>query len=156
MRAVIPIYLINDCKSLSTAPKRKYERTTFAGVITMVMKFDSEVLLFLDDCRNPSDCAKYMHLRNIDNSIYLRNWTIVRSYNEFVEWIKQHGLPAVISFDHDLDDSLSGMDCAKWLVDYCLNNGKLLPKYAVHSANPPGAENIEGLFKSFENLTVKK
>ena len=110
----------------------------------------SEVLLFLDDCRNPSDCAKYMQLRNIDTTIYLKNWVIVRSYAKFVDWIEQYGLPEVISFDHDLGSDLSGMDCAKWLINYCLDNCKSLPLYAVHSANPPGAANIEGLFRAFQ------
>ena len=64
-----------------------------------------------------------------------------------------------ISFDHDLADVVelkeelpieqwfdlennkeyTGMDCAKWLVNYCLDNNKPLSKYAVHSANPAGA-----------------
>ncbi|MEI8205105.1 MAG: cyclic-phosphate processing receiver domain-containing protein [Bacteroidota bacterium] len=114
------------------------------------MNADNTVFLFLDDCRIPSDSAKYMRQRNIDSSIYLKNWIIVRSYNEFVEWIEQNGLPDVISFDHDLGNDLSGMDCAKWLINYCLDNCKSLPLYAVHSANPPGAANIEGLFKSFQ------
>jgi hypothetical protein len=52
----------------------------------------------------------------------------VRSYNEFVAWIETNGLPDFISFDHDLGlpkkqtEELNGMSCAKWLVNYCLDN----------------------------------
>lgn len=46
----------------------------------------------------------------------------VRSYAEFVTYIFQNGLPDFISFDHDLGMEESGFDCAKWLVNYCLDN----------------------------------
>ena len=42
-------------------------------------------------------------------------------------------------------ETKSGYDCAKWLVDYCLDNGITIPNFGVHSANPVGAENIRGL-----------
>lgn len=128
------------------------------------------VLLFLDDYRMPIDCASYMYRKKVDCRIYHKEWNIVRSYTQFVDWITKNGLPEFISFDHDLADiyesgdieglkgsewfdldgrEYTGMDCAKWLVEYCMDNKKILPKYAVHSANPAGAENIEGLFLSF-------
>lgn len=86
------------------------------------------------------------------------------------------GLPDAISFDHDLADShytpeyfwdnyeeskkyqewnsknhteKTGMDCAKWLVDYCMDNKKMLPEIFVHSANPVGADNIKGLLYNY-------
>lgn len=139
------------------------ETTPFGNVLLPA------VLLFLDDYRMPIDCASYMYRKNVDCRIYHKEWSIVRSYWQFVKWIKKNGLPDFISFDHDLADVVelkeelpieqwfdlennkeyTGMDCAKWLVNYCLDNDKPLPKYAVHSANPAGAENIEGLFQSF-------
>lgn len=82
------------------------------------------------------------------------------------------GLPDAICFDHDLGDCVeldarerglskkearklkqqekTGMDCAKWLVDYCIDNKLKLPKWNVQSANPCGKENIISLLKSFE------
>lgn len=42
------------------------------------------------------------------------------------------------------------MDCAKWLVDYCIDNKERLPKIFVHSANPVGADNILGLLNNFK------
>ena len=97
------------------------------------------------------------------NKLFLEeDWSIVRDYKEFANWISFHGLPDLISFDHDLADihyevdfkdweftadqlgvEETGLDCAKWLVDYCLDNGLKLPQYIVHSANPAGRKNIQ-------------
>jgi len=118
--------------------------------------------LFLDDNRIPKDVFKYS-----GDSDYIRlRWTIVRSYNEFVSTIKKKGLPSLASFDHDLADThtkyffdnggyanppdpskanfteKTGMDCAKWIVEFCMDNNLKLPKYKVHSKNPCGRENI--------------
>ena len=95
----------------------------------------------------------------------------VKSYFEFTTWIEKNGLPDAICFDHDLgkDESIervkrglskrqarilkketkSGMDCAKWLVEYCIDNKLSLPKYSIQSANPVGKENIDSLLKNF-------
>lgn len=126
--------------------------------------------LFLDDERNPVDCAKFMYNRGVDCRIYHEEWTIVRSYGQFVDWIHKNGLPDLISFDHDLGDVLqlkidlpieqwfdleekrefTGMDCAKWLVNYCMDNNCSLPEYIVHSWNVSGCDNIKGLLIGFE------
>jgi len=127
--------------------------------------------LFLDDLRVPLDCPKahYMVYRKIDLKIYNEDWVIVRSHGQFVKWIQENGLPDLISFDHDLgDDSnlkgilpieewfdlennreYTGMDSAKWLVNYCMDNDLKLPEFVVHSANPAGYENINGLLDSY-------
>lgn len=87
--------------------------------------------LYLDDIRQPRT---------------QRDWVIVRSFDEFVRYILEHGTPEYISFDHDLgEDVPSGMDCAKWLVE-----NDIVPKgYNVHSANPVGAANIDGLMRQW-------
>jgi len=59
----------------------------------------------------------------------------VRSYSEYVIFITQ-----------------SGFDCAKWLVNYCLDNGKPIPKFVVHSQNPVGKQNIESLLNNFNKI----
>lgn len=76
----------------------------------------------------------------------------VRSYADFVAYITQKGLPNFISFDHDLGLQESGFDCAKWLVNYCLDNGKPTPKFLVHSQNPVGKQNIEALLLNFNKV----
>ena len=74
----------------------------------------------------------------------------VRSYTEFITYITDSGLPDFISFDHDLGLEESGYDCAKWLVNYCLDNNFRLPKFDVHSQNPVGKENILSLLQNFK------
>ncbi len=127
--------------------------------------------LFLDDIRYPIDCASYMYRDGVDCKIYHEEWVIVRSYKKFVEHITKHGLPDLISFDHDLADisynpelhqetvvwhEKTGMDCAGWLVNYCLDNNLKLPRFHVHSANPAGKENIIGLLDGFNKAQDKE
>ncbi len=107
-------------------------------------------LLWLDDIRNPIE-DDWLSFSPIEQPFEV---TWVKSYYEFVEWVKENGLPDAICFDHDLGDNReeeikSGMDCAKWLVEYCLDNNLKLPKWNIQSANPAGKDNINGLFLSF-------
>jgi hypothetical protein len=116
--------------------------------------------LFLDDIRQPMDACYIV----TDPKIYWdKEWDVVKNYLEFCNWIKRNGLPDIVSFDHDLADihyeidfndwndltadqlgvEETGLDCAKWLVDYCQDNGFKLPEYRVHSANPVGRKNIQ-------------
>ena len=60
--------------------------------------------LFLDDWRVPTDCAQYMWQRKVDCRIFHKEWDIVRSHGQFVDWIEKNGIPDVVSFDYDLDD----------------------------------------------------
>ena len=76
----------------------------------------------------------------------------VYSYKEFVAYLERKGLPDFISFDHDLGEDLSGYDCAKYLVAYCLEHQFPLPDYQVHSQNPIGKENIERLLENFKKF----
>lgn len=128
------------------------------------------IYLFLDDYRVPTDCAQYMYRKGIDCRLYHQDWIIVRSYIDFVEYINNNGLPDLISFDHDLADDFTlrenldvnkwfnvlenreytGMDAAKWLINYCIDNNLKLPQYIVHSSNPSGYENIKGLLDNFK------
>jgi hypothetical protein len=129
--------------------------------------------LFLDDVRNPVHCISYMHLRiGRRNPIYLENdWVICRNYKSFVNTIEEMGLPDFISFDHDLADEhyitvsesgsieyesyieKTGYECAKWLVNYCLDHKLQIPDYTVHSDNPVGASNIMSYLKGAEKWT---
>jgi hypothetical protein len=105
--------------------------------------------LYLDDIRIPKT----------------EGWDIVRTYEDFVEWIEKNGLPEEVSFDHDLAEisydpttqtesfkyyEKTGYDAAKWLCDYCWTNGLPIPKWNVHSANPVGRDNIKQLMENFE------
>jgi len=89
--------------------------------------------IYLDDVRTPVN----------------PEWVVVRSYDEFVEKVRELGFEniEVISLDHDLGDTAmseyfnnvspnytldysnieekTGMDCTKWLVDYYYDNYNL-------------------------------
>lgn len=134
-------------------------------------------LIWLDDERNPhlNNWLVYSPIEQPYDIIWLK------SYDEFVDHILQNGLPNAICFDHDLglkidsnseltfydghissfsllpydDNSKTGYDCAKWLVEYCLDNNLDLPLYSIQSMNPVGKKNIDGLLKNFINNANK-
>ncbi len=121
--------------------------------------------LYLDDERTPT--------------VTLPNaypWDVVRNYNEFVAYIEANGVPDLISFDHDLayehiNDYVTqvglkgfqhpnydeykektGLDCAKWLAEYCQKNNARLKSVSVHSHNPVGADNIQSFINGFKKF----
>jgi hypothetical protein len=79
---------------------------------------------------------------------------VVRSFDEFVAYIKSKGLPDFISFDNDLGldaaDNVApdGYACAKWLV-YESELDLTHLQFKVHSANPVAAEQIRGLLSNY-------
>ena len=120
--------------------------------------------IFLDDVRRPSST------QHVELPLY--EWTIVRSYDEFIRTINSRGLPGFITFDHDLaiehyPKTLNEMDiqhkidytsmlnktgyhCALWLIDYCMMKGLRLPRFMVHSMNPAGKQNIIQVLNEFK------
>lgn len=120
---------------------------------------------FIDDDEEKGSWLTFSPIAQPFETIWAKN------YDEFVSWIKTNGLPDAICFDHDLGMDVAlkarakgmskrksrelkqhektGYDCAKWLVEYCLDNKLALPKWNIQSANPVGKANIEGLFGSF-------
>lgn len=135
----------------------------------------SDKYLFLDDVRMPYEVGNYIYPVRLRPMYRQKSWKIVRDYEEFVEYIEKNGLPDVVSFDHDLADShyapehlwtdyekskewqdnqihteKTGYDCAKWLVDYCIENNINLPDYYCHSMNPVGKDKILNLLNQYE------
>jgi hypothetical protein len=124
-----------------------------------------DTLLWIDDLRDPLE-GDWLVFSPIPHP-YKVHW--VKSYGEFIGWIEENGLPTGIAFDHDLADNFSlredseigdwydldnnkeytGYDCAKYVVDYCLDNDVPLPKFNSHSANSVGKENILKLLTNF-------
>jgi len=125
--------------------------------------------LFLDDIRTPKSTFEFTN-----NPIYKTKWVIVRSYDEFVSYIIENGMPELISFDHDLADmhcimtdmitdddydimeGKTGYHCAKWLINYCMDNNVSPPDYLVHSMNPIGASNIRYLIDNYKRFLKKQ
>ena len=120
--------------------------------------------LFLDDNRIPTHVTWVDFPRD-------QHYSVVRNYQEFVDLITLRGLPKFVCYDHDLSDchyghglsgddipydsytEKTGYDCAKWIVDYCMNKGIKHPSYVVHSMNPVGKLNIESYIESY-NKTI--
>jgi hypothetical protein len=137
--------------------------------------------LFLDDIRFPKDA--WIYPRRDDKKQIISgkslekisgipngNWDIVRTYDQFVDYIEKNGIPDVISFDHDLSDEMmryyyvvtsktgiidyddittkSGKHCAEYLIDKWNESGRIkTPTCYVHSANQWGAKNIKEVLK---------
>ena len=122
--------------------------------------------LFLDDFRIPGDAFNYTK----DKDYLSFDWIVVNSYDAFVDVISANfesgDLPGIISFDHDLSDDhyshltagipydtfteKTGYHCAKWFIDFCLdNNIKEKVNFKVHSMNPAGRDNIRSILANF-------
>tara|TARA_Y100000310_G_scaffold141069_1_gene140476 strand:- start:840 stop:1184 length:345 start_codon:yes stop_codon:yes gene_type:complete len=92
--------------------------------------------MFIDDLREPA--------KRFD--------VIARSSNEAIKTVKKKGVPTYISFDHDLGGDDTAMKFINWLIDAVLDGEiQWSPRFrfAVHSANPVGARNIEGKMNNF-------
>ncbi|MEO5787602.1 YqiA/YcfP family alpha/beta fold hydrolase [Gelidibacter sp.] len=101
--------------------------------------------LFLDDLRS---------IVMVYDKTFESEFDIVRTYDDFVDYIMKNGLPEFISFDNDLglDDNgklaPDGLAAAKWLVYESGLDLRTL-QYKVHSANPVAAEQIRGLLGNY-------
>jgi hypothetical protein len=117
-----------------------------------------KTILWLDDIRDPFVIKEWIYTIQYLKEEYLEiedescevQW--LKTQIEFEKYIKENGLPDLISFDNDLGiGNGEGYDCAKWLVEYCMDNNVQLPKWFIHSANPVAKENIKNLLINFEN-----
>lgn len=117
-----------------------------------------KTILWLDDFRDPYTgkfSVEVLYLKEeylgIEQNTEKCKVYWVRTQTEFEKYIKENGLPNLISFDDDLGiGNGEGYDCAKWLVEYCMDNNKELPKWYIHSANPVARKNIKNLLYNFE------
>ena len=101
--------------------------------------------LFLDDIRT---------IEMVYDKSEINKYDIVRTYDEFTEYIEKNGLPNFISFDNDLglndkgEVAPDGLAAAKWLV-YKSGLNLVNLKFKVHSANPVASEQIKGLLNNY-------
>ena len=159
---------------------KNYDEINSPAAEEFLQRQRSVKFLWLDDIRNPfipSYIDQYVQLTKFYNLKKVHNVEIVwvRSYLEMQEWIIQNGLPDYISFDHDLADEhytppkywvdyqaskqyqdaqdykeKTGLDCAKYIIDYCIDYNRPLPQYFCHSANPVGSDNILSMLSNFK------
>lgn len=90
--------------------------------------------MFIDDVRKPPQ----------------GEWVVVRSSNEALTYIQNNGMPAFISFDHDLGGDDTTIVFLRKLVDVVWNGNDAPPAYEVHSANPVGSKNIIAFMESWK------
>lgn len=90
-----------------------------------------------------------------------RHWVIARDWHEVMMMLRIHGMPGYISFDHDLgEDTHTGHDIAKFLIELDMgSDGQyVIPDdfdFYVHSQNPVGRDNIEGLLRNYLRFREK-
>jgi len=120
--------------------------------------------LYLDDVREPFQSANYCQNKNYSE----KKWHIVRTYQEFKDYITTMGIPEVVSFDYDLtlesyvntatdEDKIheyeSGYDCLQYLIEACRQQKRQLPSCLIHSMNPVGRKKLyELIFEGRELL----
>lgn len=80
------------------------------------------------------------------------SWDLAVNFDDFKSYIREYGVPELISFDHDLGPGKTGYDCAKWLVDQHL----AINEFEVHSMNPVGRDNIINLLTWWKNIYGKR
>lgn len=112
--------------------------------------------VFLDDKRKDATIVHNNH-RGLGIGVgRANNWVIARDYFQFIEILKSNfDQIDFISFDHDIssydmdEKELTGKDAAQFLIDYCMDNGKKLPDWFVHSDNTGGNRNIRQLLTNY-------
>lgn len=107
--------------------------------------------IFLDDERTPSDVTWVLYPSPV-------SWQVVNNAADFFEAVKRMGdavTDCEFSFDHDIQsytpsgNELTGYDCVKFLVDYCMDNQYPLPANVhFHTQNPVGKENMKRYYEN--------
>lgn len=100
--------------------------------------------LYLDDIRNPSDTWSH-EVAELAPS----EWTVARSTEEAKALVIARGMPTKMSLDHDLGDTDYVMIFLRWLTNEYWDEIAEIPWYAIHSANPVGAKNIQAFMDSW-------
>ena len=116
------------------------------------LRFTPKKHLFLDDIRDP---------QHVYPAPLCKDFAVVRSVEAFKQHLLRFGLPEFISFDNDLgladngQVALDGYAAAKWLVyESGIDLSEL--QFAVHSANPIAAEQIQGLLDNYLTFIKNK
>ena len=126
----------------------------------------------MDDNFTPIDIANLTPVEKDRHRYRSYNWIIVKTFDEFVNIVKEKGIPSIVSFDHDLapehwdfiysdenwlksDDAITvdydsfiiktGYHAAEWLLEYCASLNIDTPICFVHSQNSVGKKNIQNL-----------
>jgi hypothetical protein len=112
-------------------------------------------ILWIDDMRDPNSKNWKEYLAYVAEEFLgvplnecVVNW--VKNKNEFIQHLIVEAWPDLICFDHDLGLGPTGYDCAKYLVDMCMETGNPLPEFTSQSSNPVGREDIICLLENYK------
>jgi len=104
--------------------------------------------LFIDDERMPQDVTW-----GSPEFYSTFPWTIARNMKQVQSLTDMYGFPNFVSFDHDLgDNEPTGKDIANWMIEGDMDCTHRIPddfQFYVHSRNPVGKANIEGLLNNY-------
>lgn len=98
----------------------------------------NKMKIWIDDVRTPPEDV----------------WQWAKTYSDgiaLIDYAVLHGLQIdTISFDHDLGEEKTGYDIALYLAEKVWWERIPKPKHAfVHSANPPGRDNIQSVINRY-------
>lgn len=112
-----------------------------------------------DDVRDPKITVenptwrKRMDLpSSVPDTSEFGEWVLARNADAAITLIEERGMPAFISFDHDLRDGKDGIAVAHWLTTRDMDGDIVIPKdfrFEVHSGNRTGRENIRCLIENY-------
>ena len=109
-------------------------------------------LIWLDDIRNPFTGVWWSLVQKLKEQYGFSSIIWARTYEEFVYIIQHNGLPVFICFDNDLGEEKEGYDCAKWLIEYCLDHNCDAPDFYIQSDNGPAQDNIRMLINNYKKV----
>jgi hypothetical protein len=139
----------------------------------------NKTLIWLDDVRDPNknDWLVFSPISDYEEVVWLKTyeefteWIINNGlpigicfdhdlsdfqafYNGYPDRFKEDYVEGVKlgkkeKWDDILAKEKTGYDCAKWLVEYCMDSNQPLPKWNVQSANEVGKENINRYLNNY-------
>lgn len=112
------------------------------------LKMNPSFFLFLDDLRDTSYLNRLSGKRVPGSAVLIpeaNKFVLARTMHEAITLIRYVGFPSVVALDHDLGDNTpSGYDFVKWLIDQDLEHDWMRPEFVfiIHSMNPVGGKQM--------------
>ena len=80
--------------------------------------------------------------------------TLHNAENKFKIWMPGGEENDGLTLEFDYGKEKTGYDCAKWLVEFCMDRELTFPPYEVHSMNPVGKQRIIGYVEGYKKHAV--
>ena len=112
-------------------------------------------ILWIDDLRDPNN---HHYARKVNMYAHRKNLPVVwvKTSQEAIQYVQEHGLSVLMSLDHDLGELPNGaedttMYFLNWLGYRCDTLTKdNFPIWMIHSDNPPGRLNMDSFLTSLK------